>query len=109
METPDKWIVVKITNNNGDILYKVFASWYGGYGGNDSWRMNSGIKKINIYENDYIDFIGHSSSCYRCVIGHYGTNSFSQSILNKAIESAIKVHASIEILPEDTDWSKLLN
>lgn len=110
METPDKWIVIKITYENGEILYKVFATWYGGYLGSDSWRMNSGIKDVDVQSDDcYIDFIGYSGSVYRCINGRYGTNAFSQSVLNKAIEGAIKAGVSIEVLPENTDWINLLN
>ena len=106
METPDKWIVVKIETNEMTI-YKVFATWYGGYLGSDSWRLNSGIKEIDIHEDDYIDFIGYSGSVYRCVIGHYGTSMYSQGIINSIIKS-IPEEYSFEILPENTDWSKLL-
>lgn len=103
MTTPDKFVVLKI----GDI-YKVFASFYGGYLGSDSWKLNSGIQSINIYEDDYIDFIGYSGSIYRCVIGCYGTSMYSQGVLNNIIEVGKKNNVEIEILPETTDWSKLL-
>ena len=54
METPDKWVVLKI-EHEGNIIYKVFASWYGGYLGSDSWKLNSGIKDIEIpLEDTYI-------------------------------------------------------
>jgi hypothetical protein len=52
---PDKWVIIKITGK--DPHYRVFCSWYGGYGGSDSWRMNSGITKL-IEEDDYYLFIG---------------------------------------------------
>lgn len=109
METPDKWLVLKIINNNTqEILYKVFATWYDGYSGNNSWRINSGIKEINIHENDYIDFIGYSGSCYRCIIGCYGTNLYSQGVLNNIIEQGKKVNHIIEVIPENTEWNKLI-
>jgi hypothetical protein len=41
-ETPENWVILKITNN-GEIVYKVFGSWAGGYLGSDNWRINSGI------------------------------------------------------------------
>lgn len=109
METPDKWIIIKITYENKEILYKVFATWYGGYLGSDSWRMNSGIKDIEIpLEDTYIDFIGHSGSKYRCQDGCYGTNMFTQGIINKVIEGAANANVSIEILPENTNWLELI-
>ena len=111
METPDKFIVLKITAPDY-ILYKVYGTWYGGYLGEDRWRLNSGIKGVNIHDDDYIDFIGYSGSVYRCVIGHncYGTSLYSQGVLNNIIKvGKEEYNTDIEIMPEDTDWSKLFN
>ncbi len=108
METPDKFLVLKITAPDY-ILYKVYGTWYGGYLGEDRWRLNSGIQSVNIHEDDYIDFIGYSGSVYRCVIGCYGTSIYSQGVLNTLIKNAKSMSVSIEVMPEDTDWSKLFN
>ena len=35
---PDKWVIVKI-DADSECIYKVFACWYGGYAGSDSWRI----------------------------------------------------------------------
>ncbi len=107
METPDKWVVIKIINKE-EILYKVFASWYSGYLGSDSWKINSGIKVV-VDCDTHFNFMGYSGSCYQCIKGTYGTNMYSQSILNSAIESAVKANVSIEVLPENTDWLNLIN
>ena len=122
-QCPDKWVVIKITRENGEALYKVFASYYGGYLGSDSWKLNSGIKEIlthstfhncdpdeqeECFKRDYIDFIGYSGSVYRCVIGCYGTNLYTQGVLNEIIKIIKENNIEVEILPETTDWSKLL-
>ena len=49
---PDKWLVVKITTDK-EPLYKVFACWYGGYLGSDSWQFNSGIVKVEFVDDYY--------------------------------------------------------
>lgn len=74
---PDKWMIVKITSD--DPHYRVFGSWYGGYLGADSWRMNSGITSM-IEENDHYLFIGSSGSTYACHKDNYGANSYGMSI-----------------------------
>jgi len=107
METPDKWVVIKIIYEDGEILYKVFASWYGGYLRSPSWKMNSGIKIVEDYETHF-NFIGYSGSCYQCMKSTYGTNMFSQNSLNTIIETAIKTGVFIEILPENTDWISIV-
>ena len=38
--TPDGWIVVEFRTNDGEVNRKVMASWYGGYGGSDSWKLS---------------------------------------------------------------------
>jgi len=82
--TPDRWVVVKITTDK-ETLYKVFACWYGGYAGSDSWQMNSGIKSVGEDES-YFMFNGYSGSVYRCHKMSYG---------------------KIEIMPENTNWKEL--
>ena len=45
MQTPDSWVVLKITAETG-VIYKVLAGWSGGYLDGDSWRLNSGINIV---------------------------------------------------------------
>ena len=103
---PDKWVVVKIGN-----IYKVFASWYGGFADGDSWKLNSGITKATLIDNHYeipnYEFEGSSGSVYCCATSVYGTNSYGFSVLFNMIETAAKHGFTIEILPEDTKWEEI--
>ena len=56
--TPDYWTIVKITTPQDDVIYKVFATWVGGYVEGDSWKMNSGIIEVKT-EGDYLLFRGY--------------------------------------------------
>ena len=79
METnPDYWCIFKIPNK--EPIYKVFATWKGGYLGSDSWRSNSGIKKVIDKETHY-EIIGLSGSIYTCYKTAYGTTSYGDNIL----------------------------
>ena len=100
--TPDRWVVVKITTDK-EQLYKVFACWYGGYAGSDSWQINSGIVKVELVDNCY-EFYGASGSVYRCHKNCYGTNSYGSSVLTNFIN---KAEYKIEIMPENTNWKEL--
>jgi hypothetical protein len=104
VNTPDKWVVIKITNQSNETHYRVFACWYGGYIGSDSWQMNSGITKVNLVNNFY-EFIGSSGSVYRCHINSYGTSGYGQSVLNNFINKSEEL--TIEVMPEDTDYITL--
>jgi hypothetical protein len=101
--TPDRWVVIKIGDEN---LYKVFASWYGGYGGSDSWKLNSGITSV-AFENDVYYFNGSSGSVYECHKSCYGTNMYGMSVLSNMIDKAAKTGITIEILPEHTNWLEI--
>ena len=70
-DKPDKWVIIHIPQNN---IYKVFATWAGGYLGGDRWRLNSGINHIE-EDQDYYYFFGHSGSCYECHKKAYGVIS----------------------------------
>ena len=102
MEKPDKWIVIKIE----DGLYKVLASWYGGYLDGDYWKLNSGIVSVSD-EGDWFDFLGESGSIYRCHKRAYGTSMFTRGFLNEMIEESLSTGNIIDVMPEDTDWEKL--
>ena len=101
--TPDKWVVVKITSDKNPPVHKVFACWYGGWAGSDSWKLNSGITKATL-EGFVYSFEGSSGSVYDCHKDCYGTNGYGSSVLNQMIANASKNGITIEILPEDTNW-----
>ena len=107
-ETPDKWVVLEI-NNEGEIIYKIFGSWAGGYLDGDRWQMNSGIALVG-EDDDYFYFIGYSGSCYKCHKKGYGVmTSYSQSVLDNLIGKAGEMGASIKVVLDDVNFMELLN
>jgi hypothetical protein len=103
---PDKWVVVKITSDNFAPVYKVFACWYGGWAGSDSWKLNSGITKVTLEGYAY-SFEGASGSVYQCHKNTYGTNMYGGGVLDSMISNASRNGIAIEILPEDTNFLEL--
>jgi hypothetical protein len=103
---PDKWVVVKITSSDYAPIYKVFACWYGGWAGSDSWKLNSGITKATLEEHVY-SFEGSSGSVYQCHKDVYGTNSYGWGVLQDTIEKAKKAGIDVEVLPEETNWIEI--
>lgn len=77
---PDKWMLVKVTDGN-DVFYKVFASFFGGFTSGHSWKLNSGITKVEVTE-DHFHFHGSSGSIYTCHKNCYGAHSYGQAVLN---------------------------
>jgi hypothetical protein len=104
--TPDRWVVVRITGEDSPPIYKVFACWYGGYAGSDSWKLNSGITKATLEGNVY-SFEGSSGSVYECHKDIYGYNMYGGSVLNKMIDKASANGVTIEVLPENTNWLEI--
>ena len=103
METPDKWVILKIDNN-----YKVFATWLGGYLNRHTWRLNSGITKVELVDEHYL-FYGYSGSVYKCHCSTYGTSNWTGSILSDILEKT-KTNSDIvvEILDSNTNFLKLI-
>ena len=64
MYTPDNWVIVKIAHPD-EVIYKILGGWSGGYLDGDSWRLNSGITKVE-EDGDYFIFHGYSGSAYQC-------------------------------------------
>lgn len=106
MEHPDKWIVVKINplNDNENTHYRVFASYYGGYTGGDSWKLNSGIKSVEVVDN-YFLFHGSSGSVYKCHKDCYGTSGYSYGVLQNIKENSKSI--SLTEMSSDTNWLEL--
>ena len=102
---PDRWLVVKIVTPKQQ-LYKVFATWHGGYTGSDSWQMNSGITQATLVD-DCWEFKGYSGSVYTCHKNSYGTNGYGGRVLQGFIDKMPDQGATMEVMPESTDWSRL--
>jgi len=99
-ETPDRWVILSLPNNN----FKVFGSWAGGYLGADSWRLNSGISKVEEDSDNYY-FYGMSGSCYKCHKKGYGImTSYSIGILYDMLD---KSKGLISLLEESEIREKL--
>lgn len=79
--TPNRWVILKLTYENGEPDYRVFAGWSGGYLDSDEWKLNSGIVSHEI-QNEYIRFIGESGSVYQCYKGAEGFTAFMSSVLS---------------------------
>lgn len=103
--TPDRWTVIRI-QASAEVLYKVFASWSGGYAGSDSWKLNSGIVRAT-WTDPYWEFDGSSGSVYRCHRDSYGTNGYGGLVLSNLIDNAEKQGVQIDVLTSQTDWSRL--
>ena len=103
---PDKWVVLKVTPKKGKVWYRVLGSWYGGYLGSDSWRMNSGITKAEVVGPSFA-FHGVSGSVYYCNKSNYGMSGYTTSVLANHQDNYKHAGSTLEVMPEDTDWLSL--
>lgn len=83
---PDRWVVVEFTTPT-ETYKKVFAGWYGGFTGGDSWKLNSGITATRIYK-DLFEFDGYSGSMYQCNRHNYGMSSYMCNIWSSWLKQA---------------------
>lgn len=84
--TPDRWVVLEIITPK-ETIRKVFAGWYGGYTGSDSWKLNSGITDIREQDNLF-EFEGYSGSTYFCHRNSYGMSGYMHSVLTSWLNQA---------------------
>ena len=96
--TCDNWVVIKMKGD--DPHYRLLVGTSGGYLDGDSWRMNSGITKMEEGAGFYY-FSGSSGSTYRC-----GKGSYTLRMNNAHIWDQLqKLHGDkVEMMDEDTDW-----
>jgi hypothetical protein len=102
--TPDSWVMLKMTYK-GNPTYKILAGWAGSYLNGASWKLNSGITKIE-ESGDYYLFHGYSGSVYNCHKKLYGLSGYTASILESFYKKAEdQDDVTIECLHEDqTDF-----
>ena len=103
---PDKWVMLRF-NHNGKDTYKVLASWYGGFTTGDSWKLNSGVTKVEEDGDCYL-FSGYSGSVYRCHKQAYGMSNYTSGVLasfQKQVDEAEGV--TLELMPEETNFTEI--
>lgn len=95
---PDRWVILKLTNEDGENQYRVHTGWYGGYLDGDYWRLSSGIESI-VENNGIFTFTTRSGSEYICNQTSYGMSGLMLSALTY-IKSTFK-NINIDVLEED--------
>lgn len=94
---PDKWVIIEITNKDGESHRRVLASWYGGFANGDSWRASSGITEV-IDEGDAYRILNESGSTYVCVKGCEGMSAYTMGILSNMQKQADGDGGTIKIV-----------
>jgi len=84
--TPDRWILVRIESPEIKIT-KILSGWYGGYLNGDSWRLSSGVTKIEEHEKYYL-IHNESGSIYTCYKNNEGVSGYTGNILHNWKEQA---------------------
>ena len=103
---PDKWVMLKFTHDSKPV-YKILASFYGGYARGDSWQLNSGVVKIE-EDGDLYLFHGSSGSVYQCHKQMYGMSAYTMGILSnfqKQVEDMDDV--TLELMDADANFMEL--
>lgn len=99
--TPDTWVVLEF-DYNGDVLRKVFAGWYGGFAGSDSWKLSSGITETKEFDDRY-EFDNHSGSLYICYKSAYHMSGYQSQIFSsfqRQIEEAKDKNVTMKLIEE---------
>lgn len=98
MYVPDNWVVIFL--NGDEPHYRLLVGWSGGYLNGDSWKISSGITRVEETDSAFL-FYAASGSCYAC-----GKQSYCLRMNNAHIwEKIEKLQGDkTEMLPEKTDW-----
>lgn len=81
MHNPSRWVVLQIYNPDTDSnFYKLMVGYNGGYLDSESWRINSGITRVEEIDGLY-RFHGVSGSTYDVIPATEGTTGEMVRIL----------------------------
>jgi hypothetical protein len=98
---PNNWVVIFFDTDTPH--YKILGGWSGGYLHGDSWRMNSGIVRVE-KDGDNYKFYGSSGSCYSCHESSYGLRNNNAYVWN----GLSKKHGEkVVLMDETTNWLEL--
>lgn len=75
---PDRWVLLTIKTED-QTIDKIFAGWFGGFSGRDSWKLSSGVVDVIDHE-DYIEYHNLSGSVYLCRKDSYGMGAYMNSV-----------------------------
>jgi hypothetical protein len=95
---PDRWVLVKLEAYK-ETIYKILASWYGGYLGSDYWRLSSGLVSRIDVDGRYV-LRNESGSTYRCSKGNYGMSGYTTEVF-ESYEKQNDDKISISLLSEE--------
>lgn len=104
---PDSWVVLQMTHED-KVLYKVLGGWSGNYTQGSSWRLNSGIEKVE-YDviKDVWRFYGSSGSVYVVDPKSYGLRMATSDIFRTMTETYPEQVKLLEPQNwEEVEWSK---
>jgi hypothetical protein len=99
--TCDNWVVIKMKGDEPH--YRLLVGTSGGYLDGDSWRMNSGIERVERI-GDYYAFHGFSGSVYECHVDSYGLRMNNSHIYTQLSEHYSEM---ITLMDESTEWEKI--
>lgn len=101
--TPDVWVVLELDGpKTSKPIRKVFAGWYGGYAGSNTWKLNSGITVVRYDGTGNYEFDGHSGSTYFCHANNYHMSALMQGVLSNWVKNAgLEGNTRIRILKLD--------
>ena len=94
---PDKWVIIEITNKNGQAHRRVLGSWYGGFTSGDSWRTSSAITEVIDTDNVY-RILNESGSVYICAKGCEGMSVYTMNVLVNMQEQADNDGCNIKVV-----------
>jgi hypothetical protein len=84
---PDAWVILRI-DYGSEIIHKVLGGWYGGYTAGDSWRLNSGITRVERDGDSRYRIHGYSGSTYLVHKDTQRTTMLMASIIDRLREAA---------------------
>lgn len=104
---PDVYQFIRITAKDSyQSIIKLFSVWVGGYSGADSWRLNSGVKDIEICPR-HVRVYGYSGSCYCIHKVQVSMSGYGSRVLSGLVEQAVEVGATIEYITLEQAYKEI--
>lgn len=94
---PDCWVILRFTSKEYGVVDKILAGFGGGYTQGSSWKLNSGITKVEDM-GEYYAVTGYTGSVYHCYKHHQGLRLAIANVYQSMLDRFNNSEASIEML-----------
>lgn len=99
----DLWRLVRL-GKPGNLYYRIFGCWYGGFASGDSWKLSSGVEEDKAsFDGDWFTLPQSSGSVYKIHKNNQGLSGYGRGVIMSFVKEAQDSNSELtfDVIPEE--------